>query len=439
MNLSHVIQENILLTRDADDIVLTKELLRYKTKRGKILPKLIDPEAPKFLEIAEELLVAHSESVGEVREKLERRTKQVLDRFSLNVLLGRGLEKLLLDRTEFDTVEKIELTKLREKVFSGSAKLLNVKERRRIQDPELGLFADLEKFQREVSRSVGIPAEDLRRQIYGDLPPFHKVIHFRKMDAKGLLHRYNCAQIQGLLMRSEGLSVCLPESSAASLRQLLKYLRFYKLLAKISYDLTREKTILLEIDGPLSLFVQTRKYGFNLANFFPAILHQPKWGLDAEVRINKKHVHSLHIDQSCRIRSHYRQFYAFIPEEIQLFSQQLAKQIPGWQLTASPEFVPLTGESLCFPDYLLTHSSGKKVALELFHTWHAVPLHSRLIQLDAKKKAPLLIGVSRSLLKNEQIVEHLEASEYFSRYGFYYRETPSATRLVPLLDAWLKK
>ena len=285
---------------------------------------------------------------------------------------------------------------------------------------------------------MGISAKELSLQLYGDLPPFQQVLHFRGMTAKGLLHRYNCAQIQGLLLRCEGLTVYMPESGAAKLRQLLKYLRFNKLLAKITYDQTRKKTILMEIDGPLSLFVQTQKYGINLANFFPAILHQPKWGLDAEVRIRKNQVHTLHLDQSCGIRSHYRQFLSYIPEEIQLFSQQFTKQIPGWELTSSPEFVTLTGESLCFPDYLLTHCSGKKVALELFHRWHAAPLRSRLDQLDTQNEVPLLIGINRGLLKNVQLAEHVEASVYFSHYGFFFREAPTASKLRPLLDFWLK-
>ncbi len=418
--------------------MLTKELLCFRTSKGKILPKLIEPEAPKLLRIANELIAAFSESVGEVRETLEWRTKQVLDRYPLNALVGRGLEKLLLDRTEFDTEAKMELTKLREKIFSSTAALLSVKDESRLSGFEMGVDVDLESYQREVARSMGISAEELSRQLYGDLPPFQQVLHFRGMTATGLLHRYNCAQIQGLLLRCEGLTVYMPESGAAKLRQLLKYLRFNKLLAKISYDQTRKKTILLEIDGPLSLFVQTQKYGINLANFFPAILHQPKWGLEAEVRIRKNQVHSLHLDQSCGIRSHYRQFLAYIPEEIQLFSQQLAKQIPDWELTSSPEFVTLTGESLCFPDYLLMHCSGKKVSLELFHTWHAAPLRSRLDQLDAQNEAPLLIGINRGLLKNVQLAEQVEASVYFSHYGFFFREVPTAAKLRPLLDAWLK-
>jgi predicted nuclease of restriction endonuclease-like RecB superfamily len=101
--------------------------------------------------------------------------------------------------------------------------------------------------------------------------------------------------------------------------------------------------------------------------------------------------------------------------------------------------VPLIGESLCFPDYLLTHNSGKKVALELFHTWHAAPLRNRLQQLDEQNEFPLLIGVNRSLLKNTELVEQIESSPYFSRFGFYFREVPTAAKIIPLLEEWIKE
>ena len=65
--------------------------------------------------------------MGDVREKLEQSTKQVLDAFPGNAVVGRGLEKLLLDRTEFDTVAKSELSELREKIFSRSSALLQGK------------------------------------------------------------------------------------------------------------------------------------------------------------------------------------------------------------------------------------------------------------------------------------------------------------------------
>ncbi|MBT5794796.1 MAG: DUF790 family protein [Deltaproteobacteria bacterium] len=418
--------------------MLTKELLCYRTNRGKIIPKLINPEAVKLIEIAEELIAVFSGSVGDIRERLEDSTKQVLDVFPGSAVVGRGFEKLLLDRTEFDTTAKTELSELREKIFSRSSSLLKGEGNVGLRGFEAGDNAVLEEYRNAVAQEIGLSAGELASQLYGDLPPFQKVLGFRKMSADGLLHRYNCAQIQGLLLRCEAMTIRLPESGAARLRQLLKYLRFNKLLCRISHNKDKAKSLVLTVDGPLSMFVQTQKYGFNLANLFPAILHQPNWELEAEVRIRKDQLHSLHLDQTCGIRSHYRQFLSYVPEEIALFSQQLAKKIPSWQLTSSSDYVPLVGESLCFPDYLLTHSSGKKVAMELFHTWHAAPLRNRLQQLDAQNGFPLLIGVNRSLLKNEELAEKVESSPYFSRFGFYFREAPTAAKIIPLLDEWLQ-
>ena len=127
------------------------------------------------------------------------------------------------------------------------------------------------------------------------------------------------------------------------------------MLAKISFDYKKRKLIEMEIDGPLSLFLQTQKYGLNLANFFPAVLHQPEWELDAIIRIHKNKTYILQLDQSCGIRSHLRQFLAYVPEEIQKLGQQLAKKLADWTLSSSIDFVSLSGENVCFPDYFLKH------------------------------------------------------------------------------------
>ena len=379
-----------------------------------------------------------SGSVGENRETLENRSKQVLEGFTVGVAVGRGLEKLLIDRTEFDTESKTEVLELREKVFRNSSALMRQHEQSVAYDSDSSENDRLETYRKTLAGLIGIKAENLSQQLYADLPPFQQVLKFRKITGEGLLHRYNCAQVQGLLLRSESITVKLPDSSAASMRQLLKYLRFNKLLAKISFDHKKRESLVMEIDGPLSLFLQTQKYGLNLANFFPAVLHQPEWELDATVRIHKNRTYILQLDQSCGIRSHLRQFLAYVPEEIQKLSQQLAKKLPDWILSTSNDFVPLSGENICFPDYLLKHISGKKVPLELFHNWHSAPLLNRLSQLDVQKEAPLLIGINRSLLKNKDVANKLESSSYFSRFGFLFREVPTAAMLLPRLETWLR-
>ena len=172
----------------------------------------------------------------------------------------------------------------------------------------------------------------------------------------------------------------------------------------------------------------------NLDNFITAVFHQPEWELDDIIRIHKNKTHILQLDQSCGIRSHLRQFLAYVPEEIQNLCQQLAKKLPDWTLSSSNEFLSFSGENICFPDYLLKHISGKKVPLELFHNWHSVPLLNRLTQLDTQKDAPLLIGINRSLLKNMDVANKLESSYYFSRFGFLFRDVPTTSMLLPRLE-----
>ena len=98
--------------------------------------------------------------------------KQVLDGFPLSAVVGRGLEKLLLDRTEFDTELKNELIELRGKVFRNSSLLLRENGKTEILGFEKGDSGDLASYQSEMTKAMAIPAEELGRQLYGDLPPF---------------------------------------------------------------------------------------------------------------------------------------------------------------------------------------------------------------------------------------------------------------------------
>ena len=418
--------------------MLTKELLCFRTSKGEIIPKLINPEAKNNLAIAEELLDVFSNSIGDVREKLEEATKQILGRYEGNTIVVRGLEKILFDRTEFDTESRGDLIKLREQVFNCSSKLLKSK-----MGPYSKIFEtkndeNLSFYQNEISSTIKLPLENLMRNLYGDLPPFQKVLRFKKMSSSKLLHRYNCAQVQGLLLRCERVTLYLENSDFTRLRQMIKYLRFNKLLAKISPFQEKDKTLILEIDGPLSMFLNTQKYGLNLANFFPSILLQSHWRLNADVKIKKNKTHTLNLDQSCGIISHYKQFLAYVPEEIEKLSKKLTEKLPDWKLTPSSDYIHLGGEVICFPDYSLEHCSGMKVHMELFHPWHSKPLLKRLEQVEMLSQVPLIIGIDRSLLKNNELVEQINSSKNFLKFGFYFREAPSVSKISGLLEFLLK-
>lgn len=173
----------------------------------------------------------------------------------------------------------------------------------------------------------------------------------------------------------------------------------------------------------------------NLANFFLAVLHQPKWELTAEIQFRNKRVSRLSLDESCGIKPISQQFLAYIPEDIQLFQTMLQNKTEDWQIRPGSQFLPLAGDFYCFPDYQLIHKNGVETAIELFHPWHQGHLIARLNTLAEQKDVSLILGVSKELEKNPLIAEALEVSEYFSQFGFTFRDVPTMRSLLPILNS----
>ncbi len=403
--------------------MLTKDLLRYQTYKDTVSPSFVNPDDPELLGAAQQLLDIFESSVGNnTREELLESSKEVIDSSSNEAIIMRGLEKLLLDRTEFETTSNPELLELRKTVFLKTSELLSRQ-----------TYASLQEYQKQLEAELQLSSETLGQQLYSDLPPYQQIIHFKPFSPVNLLHRYNCAQVQGLLLRCNRLDLKVSEGQPGLLRQLCKYLRFHQLLAQITLD--EDKLYHFQIDGPLSLFYQTQKYGLNLANFFPAILHQPTWQLSAQIQLTKQKLFCLELNQACQIRSHYQQFLAYIPEEIELFQQTFQQKSQSWHIEPATHFIPLEGELYCFPDYTLKHVSGREMSMELFHTWHASHLIVRLQQLERCSEPPLLIGITRNLLKDSLVAQSVENSAYFSQFGFTFREMPTADKVLPLLES----
>ena len=405
--------------------MLTKDLLQYKTKKGQILPQFVNPADNQLLAIAEQLIAVFEASPDAPRATLLESSKQIIDSTPEAPIVKRGLEKLLLDRTEFDTAPNEELIAFRHKLFTETSRLLSEKQ-----------FQDYADYEREVSRLMAdeSPTEEtaLRAKLYADLPSCQPVLTFNTLSAERLLHRYNAAQVQGLLLHCNTLTLKLADSMTAELRQLFKYLRFNQLLSTIRKE---AELYHITVDGPLNLFYKTKRYGMNLANFFIAVLHQPKWELAAEIQFRNKQRYLLSLDESCGIKPISQQFLAYIPEDIQLFQAMLQNKTDDWQIRPGSQFLPLAGDFYCFPDYQLVHKSGVETAIELFHPWHQGHLIARLNTLAEQKDVSLILGVSKELEKNPLIAEALETSTYFAAFGFTFRDVPTMRSLLPILNS----
>lgn len=408
-----------------DNIVLTKDLIKCHLRGGKVVPLFINADHPDHQGTADQLLTVFRASPPPTRAGIDQLI-QPLIQVHRDPLLARGLKKLLEDRSEFGHDAENDYPAIRGALFGASAAVLK-------EGPSL----DLDAYREEVRQRI-VPSRDtLPADIYADLPANERLLRFRDLPARDLLLRYNTALIQALLLRTRALEIELNDPDPAKLRRLLKYMRFWRLLATIRRPSGKRgkaaSTFQLTIDGPASLFDGSKAYGLQLATFFPAVPTLDTWRLRAEITWKGK-PRKLDVSDKSSPLWTYRRMGAYVPDEIRMFHRRFNQTDSAWKIVATPEFIDGGDQILVVPDMTFRDTEGVLLHLELFHRWHATPLVQRLALLERQPDLPLVIGVDRALAKRADIAEAIEESSVFEKRGFLFRSYPSVKRVTKLLD-----
>ena len=106
------------------------------------------------------------------------------------------------------------------------------------------------------------------------------MLTFDDITPEHLLNRYNVALAQAILLRCTAMEVRVWGETPARFRQLFRAVKFHRLICTIHEPAGNSYT--LKLDGPLSLFSSTQKYGLQLALFLPTLLHCKAFDLKAE-------------------------------------------------------------------------------------------------------------------------------------------------------------
>jgi predicted nuclease of restriction endonuclease-like RecB superfamily len=398
--------------------MLTKDLLSYRVRAGRVQPRFLEESDAGALAMLGDLLPLFDDwrtrSVGELEELATALSPDPP---------GPGLRKILLDQLTADDED--------ETVVDLRWRALLAAEARRRE----GAAEDVARYQADVARDVlGASAThaELSARLYADLPARRRVRSYKAMNAVEVIRRYNCAQIQGLLLRARSVVIRLKSASLAEKRELFQQLRFHRLLAQVAEE-GAKKTLALSLTGPLGIFDQAATYGLRLANFFPHLLHLSAWELEADVDVKNKTL-VLKLDESAGLTSHYKRHVPFVPEELTAFLDAFNERYaPAWRATPGDDFVHVGNESYCFPDVTATPRKGHKVHVELFHRWHQGALAQRLQAAEKNAVTGLILGVSKNLAKKSPLAEQLAGSRWFDKFGFIFSEFPTPKALEAAL------
>ena len=398
--------------------MLTADLVRVAYHRDNVRPFYVDPGDPDLLDLASSLIRIFDDHRGKSRGELEAELEEFLGT-GTEFLLHRGLAKLLLDRCEFSTVASIEPPELRRAVFEKAAETYRKKARGGF-DRSVVLGDLATRFARD-------PGE-LERNLFADLKDEQILETLKGLTPDGLLKRYNVALAQGVLLRATGLKIEIRERTPGRYRELFRTIKFFQLLHTVEGDARNGYRIYL--NGPLSLFRSSQRYGVQMANFLPTLLRFDRWTLEASLLWGRQRARRrFRLTAADGLESHRDLRGQWQPEEIGWLPARFSRLKSDWTISTETELLDLQGRGVLVPDYVFVHGpTGRRVYMEIFGFWRRGALGSRLELLRRYGPGNLIVALSRDLRADEEATEDLPGEVYI------FRNQPIAREVLALLE-----
>ncbi|GGL08116.1 DUF790 family protein [Deinococcus radiotolerans] len=370
--------------------MLPTELLLFRVKAGLVEPRRLKPTTQN-LDLAARLIALFEANVGQRRADLDEDLRTLeAGRQDFKVL--RGLAHLLTNLGVFEAAGPVEPGLARERVFTLAQEVV----------PSRRAAAQvLEQAARSLSTDAHLSAEALQSALYADLPDQQTLVAFEPPAPLELIHRYDLAQAQGALYRATELVITARRNEPARYKQLLKYLKFFGLMATVEGDAALGFT--LTLDGPASLFGATTRYGLSMAKFLPALLHVTKWDLSATLKPRRDlaWVDPGDTEWSFQLTSEdgYVSHYA-PPEEHDSalesgFTERFAKLDTPWALEREVDLVPVPG-GVILPDFRLVQGD-RSVLVEIVGYWRPEYLRKKFDLLHKAGRTDVIVCVSERL------------------------------------------
>ena len=368
--------------------MLTGPLLRTRVRGSSISALVVDPNKPSLVQAAHGVLEIVAEGAqrgarrGEVQEELAD-----LAAGHAQPKVVHGLSKLAQDQCEYRVQSDLDPVELRAEVFALARErgpiALEPGPLQRLIAPDVLA---------EVGTRHNKTAQAIAEALYADLRQHERLLSAPQHPPQWLLNRYNVSLHQALLLRALELRIRFHKPSAHRMRQLFRAVKFHRLLFRAERVGTE---LWLTLDGPISLFRQSTRYGMALASFLPTLLHiDCPWEAEATVEWTKaRHKKKLLFDHESGLVSHTVDRGGYRTEIQGWFEERFAKYNSEWQLSEGKEPIALGDKGIIFPDYELTLGT-RKAHLEILGFWRHDSLDRHLSLVRRYGPGNLIVAVS---------------------------------------------
>jgi predicted nuclease of restriction endonuclease-like RecB superfamily len=355
--------------------------------------------------MAEELIEIYTEYQGKTRRELT----EALNRYaedSTDYRIQRGLAKLLSDdRCEFTAQSVAPPAEVRQRLFTLARENHPV-----VLQPDLIHPVTKDDLLLEMAREYKAEPEHIAWALYADLLENHILTRFDSPTPQWLLQRYNVALAQALLYRCVQMRLSVFRNIPSRYKQLFKFIKFYQLMHAIQGDLDSGYEVLL--DGPVSMFRLSQKYGLQLAVFLPALLLCTRWKMEAEIVMPDGSRRFFPLDESAGLVSHYRDSTLYDSLLERTFAERFSEIDSGWQIEREVAIINLK-DTVFIPDFAFRHQDGRTALLEIVGFWRPDYLEKKFMKLKRSGRTDMVVAVSADLNVGEEHLQDVPGSVFF--------------------------
>ncbi len=358
--------------------MLPSNLLIARIWRDRIKPKFASIDDTN-LGLAKDIIHQFRIYTGQRKGPLMKKLKEH-EEMGFDFRFVRGLATLLERRCLFKAYSKVDPVTARRMVFEEANQLDIIRP------------GDHERILKLVSERMGISKSDLEASIWSDLEDELILERFDSIEPEELLKRYNLSLTQTLLFRSASMTFTANGNWQRIFRQIKQL--------GLMYIVQRSNGVNVSVEGPLSLFRLSKRYGTAIAKLLPTIVEAEKWWIKADVirpgtygkRIYKFTINSKDVLDKMW-RHDLKEDYDSSVEES--FSRRFRGIGSSWKLAREPEPIPV-GDSVMIPDFSF-ESEGFKVYMEVVGFWTPQYLKRKVEKLREIKDIRMIVAVDKKL------------------------------------------
>jgi uncharacterized protein len=402
--------------------MLPSNLLRARTSRDRIRPLYVAVDATS-LALAEKIEGIFRDGVGRRKGELLGRLKEVEDEGN-DFKLVRGLSALLERRCTFEAKSALNPVEARRAVFKEAS-------RARVSSPEERSGVLL-----KVSKELGVSPDALESTLFSDIEDELILRDFRPFKGPDtLLKYYNLAVTQTLLFKSLRVEF----TASGNWKNIFRDIKRFGLIYSVERGEDEGEGYKVSLDGPLSLFKMTERYGTSIAKLLPQIMAADSWAIKAEILARSRggKVYNFETDSgemkgiltnvgrgaSAGDEQQPRVGPLYDSTTEERFAKSFLSYGTGWALRREPEPL-IAGTHVLIPDFLF-EKDGMKVYLEVVGFWTPQYLERKVAKLGSIAGVDMIVAAEESLACSK-----LERLRGKALVIYYKREVP----LKPIID-----